>query len=49
MYPVRFIGTLLLILLSLVFSGATHVELPHGHPEEDLVERHRGRKARVHQ
>jgi hypothetical protein len=45
---IKLIRSLLLAFLPFVISGATHEELPHGEPNEDLVEKHRGSKARVH-
>jgi hypothetical protein len=45
---IKFIRTLLLAFLPIVVSEATHEELPHGEPNEELVEKHRGSKARVH-
>ena len=44
----RIISTLLLAFLPVVVVEATHEELPHGEPNEELVEKHRGSKARVH-
>jgi hypothetical protein len=44
----KIITTVLLAFLPLVVAEATHEELPHGEPNEELVEKHRGGKARVH-
>jgi len=43
----KFIGTLLLAFLPVIVGGAAHEELPHGEPNEDLVEKHRGSKTPV--
>jgi hypothetical protein len=45
---IKLLRSLLLALLPIVISGATHEELPHGEPSEDLVEKHRGSKTRIH-
>jgi hypothetical protein len=45
----KIISYLLLAILPVVVVEATREELPHGEPNEELVEKHRGSKARVHQ
>jgi hypothetical protein len=45
---IKFISALLLAFLPIVVVEATREELPHGEPNEELVERHRGSKPRVH-
>ncbi len=45
---IKFITAVFLAFLPIVVVGATHEELPHGEPNEELVEKHRGGKARVH-
>ncbi len=45
---IKIITTIFLAFLPLVVAGTLHEELPHGEPNEELVEKHRGGKARVH-
>jgi hypothetical protein len=42
------LGALFLALLHFVIVGVVREELPHGHPTEELVEKRRGAKARIH-
>jgi hypothetical protein len=39
---------LVLTLFSVVIVGSSGEELPHGEPNEELVEKHHGSKARIH-
>ena len=44
----KFLWTMFLAFLPLMVVGITREELPHGEPNEELVEKHRGSKARIH-